>query len=94
MALCRVHFGLCFGLGLASFAANTRQSSGEKAGLRVIDISIHKIAYLDSMKFNLHGVLLFFRSFFSRRGAEAQSVRGVFVRQDLQDSQDYFDHPK
>ena len=47
-----------------------------------------------SMKFNLHGVLLFFRSFFSRRGAEAQSVRGVFVRQDLQDSQDYFDHPK
>ena len=32
MALCRVRFGLCFGLGLASFAANTRQTSGEKAG--------------------------------------------------------------
>ena len=32
MALCRIRFGLCFGLGLASFAANTRQSSGEKAG--------------------------------------------------------------
>ena len=28
----RVRFGLCFGLGLASFAANTRQTSGEKAG--------------------------------------------------------------
>ena len=32
MALSRVHFGLCFGLGLASLAANTRQGSGKKAG--------------------------------------------------------------
>ena len=32
MTLCRIRFGLCFGLGLASFAANTRQSSGGKAG--------------------------------------------------------------
>jgi len=28
----RVRGGACFGLGLASFAADTRQSSGEKAG--------------------------------------------------------------
>jgi len=28
----RARFGLCFGLGLASFAANTRQSSGKKVG--------------------------------------------------------------
>ena len=32
MALSRVHFGLRFGLGLASLAANTRQGSGKKAG--------------------------------------------------------------
>ena len=30
--LCRLRFGPCFGLGLARFAADTRQISGEKAG--------------------------------------------------------------
>ena len=47
-----------------------QSAAAPHAALRVIDISVDKVAYLYSMQLDFHGVFLFFRYFFSRRGAE------------------------